>query len=493
MIYEHRLLNDKSKWTVFFKKFFTTIKQLITKTTTSFAALFYAVYYTYDMASKVWIKSKIPPLFKLSALSLPYVKNKWSVRMIKVVHIPLFHQIYVCASLFFPQAQEQDIKYIKKTCSTWLFDMKEGKISGNYLYRHGYTALMPEQVIAEIQDIISLEAEKLFGIKYDNSFNVAGMYKLEAFVKYPTCPQMAVLESCIEKFHFSRRGKNLFFTIRDAYNIKPAKTIRKLFIDNPLVFPVYLTLYYWWGFRDINVMRLFLARTDLCVHLFSSPQSTSLYPDGIVDSVIFSHFLISDIAYWTREALKLFSERFVMQKLLINLTDHFRRFRRGTLLFANNGEFFPDSIFNSILHDDFTQKNYQKLEDTMYEWDERGKRRLKKEFHGFTYSEDERKLETEVDGYSFNLIENGKDLRNFADEMHNCVRSYGKQIINNNCNILRVKDKNGKAVACLEVREKKLVQAKGVCNASLDGLVKDAVKKWVVICGLEEGENLWAS
>lgn len=114
----------------------------------------------------------------------------------------------------------------------------------------------------------------------------------------------------------------------------------------------------------------------------------------------------------------------------------------------------------------------------------------KKEFCGFTYSEDERKLEVLVEGFSFNLIENGNDLFDFANEMHNCVNSYASSIRKHECNILQMQDENRKSVACIEVRDKKLVQAKGVCNAPLEGRVKDAVKKWMDICELDEEENL---
>ena len=60
----------------------------------------------------------------------------------------------------------------------------------------------------------------------------------------------------------------------------------------------------------------------------------------------------------------------------------------------------------------------------------------------------------------FFLPETNKDLDYTSDIMHNCVRTYAKDIQLQKCNVVYMTDDNGKLVACIEVRGDAIVQAK---------------------------------
>lgn len=91
-----------------------------------------------------------------------------------------------------------------------------------------------------------------------------------------------------------------------------------------------------------------------------------------------------------------------------------------------------------------------------------------------------RRLAMQMDSIKFFLPEHVNDLVSASEEMHNCVRTYGERIISGSCNIILMTDDRGKLVACLEVQDDALMQAKLKFNKEVwkDKKINRAVLEW---------------
>ncbi len=110
------------------------------------------------------------------------------------------------------------------------------------------------------------------------------------------------------------------------------------------------------------------------------------------------------------------------------------------------------------------------------------------------YSAEETKREAEYNGYTVHTAEDTDKLFDIGNKMHICVGSYGDMAVEKKTTIYYITDQNGKYAACIEVKNNKLLQAKGYCNNSLAGDVAEVVKSWVkekrVASNCSDFENL---
>ena len=93
-----------------------------------------------------------------------------------------------------------------------------------------------------------------------------------------------------------------------------------------------------------------------------------------------------------------------------------------------------------------------------------------------------RRLAMQTESLKFFLPKHTSDLVEASDKLHNCVRTYADRVYNGECNIVLMTDDIGMLVACLEVKNGVLVQAKLKHNRSVrqDAKINKAVVEW---CG----------
>ena len=98
-----------------------------------------------------------------------------------------------------------------------------------------------------------------------------------------------------------------------------------------------------------------------------------------------------------------------------------------------------------------------------------------------------KRLEMQKDSLKFFLPDTAYELRAGGKEFHNCVYRYAKEASNAMCCIAFMADDKGKLVACLEIREGKLVQAKLKYNNPVfnDININNAIIDWCKKSGLE--------
>lgn len=98
-----------------------------------------------------------------------------------------------------------------------------------------------------------------------------------------------------------------------------------------------------------------------------------------------------------------------------------------------------------------------------------------------------RRLMMQKDSVRFFLPEKSIELSAAGKELHNCVGTYEIRMAENRLQIVFVADDNGKLVACLEVKNNELVQAKLKYNkpVSRDAKINAEVTEWAEKAGIK--------
>lgn len=100
-----------------------------------------------------------------------------------------------------------------------------------------------------------------------------------------------------------------------------------------------------------------------------------------------------------------------------------------------------------------------------------------------------RRLQMQIasDCMRFYLPTHTRELRAAGEELHNCVGGYGNRILRNKCNVVFMTDNSGRLIACLEVTNGRLIQAKLKFNrpVSKDARANGAVIDWCRAAGIE--------
>lgn len=98
-----------------------------------------------------------------------------------------------------------------------------------------------------------------------------------------------------------------------------------------------------------------------------------------------------------------------------------------------------------------------------------------------------RRLEMQKERLKFFLPSTSYALKAIGSDMHNCVGTYAKKVLQGQCSIVAVTDDSGKLTACLEIRDGSLVQAKLDCNrrVSTNADVNQAILNWCKEVGLK--------
>ncbi|MBO5117523.1 MAG: PcfJ domain-containing protein, partial [Treponema sp.] len=95
----------------------------------------------------------------------------------------------------------------------------------------------------------------------------------------------------------------------------------------------------------------------------------------------------------------------------------------------------------------------------------------------FKYSNEQKKLEDDIEGFSFRLPKDSYQLCEIGTALHNCVASYAENVQKQECTIVYVQ-KNGEYKICIEVRGNEIVQERIDRNASPSEEEKAVLEKW---------------
>lgn len=246
------------------------------------------------------------------------------------------------------------------------------------------------------------------------------------------------------------------------------------------------------GFRDINVIRRFFHRDKL-----------------------FSYRLM-DLRYNTEEAkltFPVYNESARYLRWLEKFCHGFLRHRKETQLanclhplavqdewlqndidilrmFAASGAdrndmaLHPDTM-RTLLREGFTQNVHDLLMDELPGIIQRrprggydlGALLTPEKNMEFQYTDKELGYAGKIKGYQIVLPKDTNELRRYGRIFHNCVASYVSSVLEKLTIILALK-KGEKYIACLEVKQNRLVQAKGPCNQGLARDIDEILCLW---------------
>ena len=93
------------------------------------------------------------------------------------------------------------------------------------------------------------------------------------------------------------------------------------------------------------------------------------------------------------------------------------------------------------------------------------------------YTDTEQGYEAEMEGYRFSLPRETDELRGYGKAFHNCVASYRAAVLEKRTLIL-VMMQGKKYIACIEIQQRRIVQALGSCNQRLPVEIQEVLKRW---------------
>ena len=138
-------------------------------------------------------------------------------------------------------------------------------------------------------------------------------------------------------------------------------------------------------------------------------------------------------------------------------------------MFARYFNHLPDELVKDILEDGFTKFNHDALSNFSYQ--------LENKNIVFKYSREQKKLEDDIDGYSFRLPKDSYQLCEIGTALHNCVANYGEGVRKKECTIVYTQ-KDGQYKICIEVRGKKIVQKRIDRNERPGEEENSVLEKW---------------
>ena len=358
-----------------------------------------------------------------------------------------------------------------------------------------YYVEIPTVVTEVVMSYMQNMAEEEFGFRPTYMGNIHGLEHMIAFCMRPLDLNIHRLCDLIGRDYeniFPREQRDNYRPLCEFFQLtQPPKSLRKAYAEASENFVAYLLLRQL-GFRDINVIRRFFHRDKL-----------------------FSYRLL-DLRYNTEEAkltFPVYNESARYLRWLEKFCHGFLRHRKETQLanclhplavqdewlqndidilrmFAASGAdrndtaLHPDTM-RTLLKEGFTQNVHDLLMDELPGIIHRrpqggydlGALLPPEKNMEFQYTDKELDYADKVKGYHIVLPKDTNELRRYGKIFHNCVASYVSSVLEK-LTIILVLRKGEKYIACLEVKQNRLVQAKGPCNQGLARDIDEILCLW---------------
>lgn len=284
------------------------------------------------------------------------------------------------------------------------------------------------------------------------------LYQLYKITMLPLCPQLYEVTSCDEMknrhphFYYKRTDTKVFKHFCRKYRIRNTKTLRKCFLERPEVLVIYLYLKDA-GFRDINLYNRVITSDE--------------------NSRMIKRCDPRNLAFFCQYSIKKRGQKATMNTILRKQKESEYQpdyyLYDGLNMFAKYFKHISDTLKNDILTDGFTEFNHDALANIAYRYENKN--------ISFTYTDEQKELEDDIDGYSFRLPDNSYQLCDIGNTLHNCVASYSDSVKDKRCTIVYVL-KDGKYKICIEVRDKRIIQELVDHNKDPDHEEKKILEKW---------------
>lgn len=351
-------------------------------------------------------------------------------------------------------------------------------------------AVVTDTAISYMQEM----AEEEFGFRPSYMGSVHGIKHMIGYCKRPldmNINQFRYLAGEQYEQLFPRDQRDNFRPLCHFFQIAhPPKSLRKIYGESPESIVAFL-LFRQLGFNDINVIRRFFHREKLFGwHLMEMryKQDESKLVNGRYDYEEYLEWL-ERFCHWYLGYRKETSLANCLHPLAVTnqwpqyVIDILRMFTVANI--DVDDAVLPMDVKRRILREGFTPDVHDLM---MEEFPELIPRR-----HGLfldqdipqapiqntviKYTKAELKYSDELDGYKILLPKDTDELRKYGKAFHNCVASYYESVLEKRTLILAMK-KGKKYIACLEIRQNRMVQALGPCNQPLSTEIGEVLCRW---------------
>lgn len=322
----------------------------------------------------------------------------------------------------------------------------------------------PQSVLCAAYKKLSELAKKFTGlseapatINYLSEENTKPRYLSEMYVltKLPCEPNL--YEVLINKelndlkfnFKYDRSDTKVLVSFLQKAHLKDYRILRKVYAKHPIVLLLCMRLHDS-GFRDIN----------------------------LYNRVIESEENREEIRHLDRKSLVFFSKYSIKKRGQLSTMNTILRKSEDVDYFMKDDAFcmfrsyfrhIPEELRKDILEDGFTRFNHDALCKVSFSAENRS--------ITFKYSGEQKKLEDDIDGYSFRLPKTNMQMCEIGTALHNCVASYAESVEEKECTIVYA-EKNGQYKICIELRGKEVCQERIDRNEAPTGEEKAVLSKW---------------
>lgn len=362
---------------------------------------------------------------------------------------------------------------------------------------------------AEFQNIISVLRRIIkeeCGFEPTVVYGVTNFDKLINFTKYPFAPEINEFSGIMGKrfpANIVKKDPNGVRTFIEYCGIPYTPAINKLFLQGHRKFAQLLGIW-GFGFRDFkNIEKIMNIDKEMFF-------AEAAFKYGKISSFIEDkkrrtgfHFINMNFPLAQINLIKNFCDEKASIKLMNEL------FKKNVIVYDYFSDilytclFLPDTytylcklyeenavstdIINKIVNEGFTKYNHDML---MNLWNELHPGGIKDFVNiEIKYSEKERKLEFETDGFQFKLPNDTRKLVEIGAKMNICVgHLYREKAAKKQCTIVYV-ERDSKYVMCIELKEIKgkfsLVQVSAFSNHKVQGIIFDALYEWININSID--------
>lgn len=259
-----------------------------------------------------------------------------------------------------------------------------------------------------------------------------------------------------EHFAIDRGNSKIFRDFCKAAKIRNYRTLRKAYNARPAALLTYLRVKSC-GFRDVNIFNRVLAEKNL-YSLFDENCRTKNR---------------TSLVFFCKKCIKARGELSTIHILSkVNKADSSRpiyEFDDALRMFHRYFRYVPNDLRDEIYHDGFTEANHNALSEISYKCENSN--------CTFSYTDAQKNLEDDIDGYSFRLPRDSYTLCDIGVRLHNCVASYTDTVLEGTSTIVYAA-KDGEYQLCIELVGKEARQELTKFNAEPNAEQRAALAKW---------------
>lgn len=354
-----------------------------------------------------------------------------------------------------------DISLSSQNCSHDDFDKAESFLKSRKL---------PANVLETAYQKITELASSFTKLSLSNSGmgkNASALYAMLLLTMLPFEPKLFPVLVSMElekrkfRFRFKRNDSKVFNHFCRKARIKPYRVLRKCYGENPKVLLAYMKLHDG-HFRDVNLYNRVIENKE--------------------NYEIIKELSWESMAFFARYSIRRRGQLATLNTLLRDTpdSDPFDEKADGLDMFHKYFRHVPKKLRKDILTDGFTKFNHDALSNLSYT--------VKNKKIVFKYTEEQKKLEDEIDGYIFRLPQTSYQMCEIGTALHNCVASYANSVRDKECTIVYAKKDDSYSI-CIEVRKNEVRQERIDRNAYPSEEQKKVLYKWHERHGLKTAKE----